>query len=247
MSLKFQVEHLFSRYVTSWDLSNQISQISKYYAYLADALDYRRVNIDADPELIQRFESVYLWLQDRLVVYPDSIRRQISEIVDRNSLCDLFAILSALSAKELAALRQRSLAFSVLDMFPSFGRRSSWSDDLKQLTMPQVLRAKMALKRLSQILQFAASIEVVDYDNTFFEFKDNYDPNIVDKNKLLTLVHYLNVQTNSIPDDTIRERLATKLADLEAEIRKPKNWGIYLTQVTPTSCGRQKQHFRCRR
>ena len=99
-----------------------------------------------------------------------------SEIVDRNSLCDLFAILSALSAKELAALRQRSLAFSVLDMFPSFGRRSSWSDDLKQLTMPQVLRAKMALKRLSQILQFAASIEVVDYDNTFFEFKDNYDP-----------------------------------------------------------------------
>ena len=80
MSLKFQVEHLFSRYVTSWDLSNQISQISKYYAYLADALDYRRVNIDADPELIQRFESVYLWLQDRLVVYPDSIRRQISEI-----------------------------------------------------------------------------------------------------------------------------------------------------------------------
>ena len=25
------------------------------------------------------------------------------------------------------------------------------------------------------------------------------------------------------------------------------DWGIYLTQVTPTSCGRQKQHFRCRR
>ncbi len=25
------------------------------------------------------------------------------------------------------------------------------------------------------------------------------------------------------------------------------NWGIYLTQVTPTSCGRQKQHFQCRR
>ena len=24
-------------------------------------------------------------------------------------------------------------------------------------------------------------------------------------------------------------------------------WGIYLTQVTPTSCGRQKQHFQCRR
>ena len=29
--------------------------------------------------------------------------------------------------------------------------------------------------------------------------------------------------------------------------RKYLNWGIYLTQVTPTSCGRQKQHFQCRR
>ena len=32
-----------------------------------------------------------------------------------------------------------------------------------------------------------------------------------------------------------------------AETYYNQNWGIYLTQVTPTSCGRQKQHFQCRR
>ena len=46
----------------------------------------------------------------------------------------------------------------------------------------------------------------------------------------------------------------TKMVDLgyllglgAHRMRNVKNWGIYLTQVTPTSCGRQKQHFQCRR
>ena len=64
-SLKFRIKDLFSGYGV-WNLSDKISHISQYYAYLSDALNYQRVAIDADPELIQRFESVFLWLQDRL-------------------------------------------------------------------------------------------------------------------------------------------------------------------------------------
>lgn len=229
-TLKFQIKHLFSPSGV-WNLSDQISQISQYYAYLADALNYQRVNIDADPELIQRFESVFLWLQQRLVVYPDSIRRQISNIVENNSLCDLFAILSVLSPKEINNFRQRSFVFSALYSLGFWGFwRPPRYDGLKQLTRSKVLGAKMALKRLSQVLEFAASIEVVDYDDTFGDFKDNFDPNIIDKAKLLTLVNYLHVQANSISDEAVRARLTTRLADLEAEIRKPKiRWGVIIT------------------
>ena len=224
--LKFRIRQLFSNSL-DWNLSKHISHISKYYAYLADALNYRRVNIDADPELIQRFESVFLWLQDRLVVYPDSIRRQISKIVEENSLCELFAILSVLSPEEIKNFQRKSLVFSVFDVF---WRRPSRSDGLKQLTRSKVLEAKMALNRLSQVLKFAASIEVVDYDETFVDFKDNFDPNIIDKTKLLTLVNYLHVQANSIADEAVRTQLTEKLADLEAEIRKPRvRWGVVIT------------------
>ena len=65
-------------------------------------------------------------------------------------------------------------------------------------------------------------VVLVDYDETLGDFKDNFDPNIVDKTKLLTLVNYLHVQVNSISDEAVRTRLTTKLADLEAEIRKPR-------------------------
>ena len=228
--LKFHIKCLFSRSMI-WDLSEQISHISEYYAYLASALNHRRANIDADPELIQRFESVFLWLQDRLVVYPDSIRRQISKIVEGNSLCDLFAILSVLSPAEVRKLQQKSRPFSVAAaLYPFNFRMASRSDGLKQLTRPKVLEAKMALNRLSQVLEFAASIEVVDYDETFGDFKDNFDPNIADKTKLLTLVNYLHSQANSISDEAVRTRLTKKLDDLEAEIRKPKvRWGVVIT------------------
>ena len=103
-----------------WDLSEQLSYISEYYAYLARALNHRRINIDADPELIQQFESLFLWLQDRLVVYPDSIRRQISKIVEENALCDLFAILSVLSPEEISKLQQKSRMFSMAAAFYPF-------------------------------------------------------------------------------------------------------------------------------
>ena len=227
--LKFHIKHLFST-STAWNLSDHISQISKYYAYLADALDHRRVNIDADPELVQPFESVFLWLQDRLVVYPDPIRRQISKIVEENSLCELFTILSVLSPEELDNLRWKRLVPSPLYEIPFLFWWTPRSDELKQLTRSKVLQAKMALTRLSQVLEFAASIEVVDYDETFGDFKDNFDPDIIEKAKLLALVSYLHVQANSISDEAVRKQLTKKLDGLEAEIRKQSvRWGVVIT------------------
>ena len=171
-----------------------------------------------------------MWLQDRLVVYPDSIRRQISNIVEKDSLCDLFAVLSVLSPKEINNIRQQSSVFSALYSFGFW--RTPRPDGLKQLTRSKVLGAKMALNRLSQVLEFAASIEVVDYDETFGDFKDNYDPNIIDKTRLLTLINYLHDQANSISDEAVRTRLTMRLDDLEAEIRKPKvRWGVIITGV----------------
>ena len=44
------------------------------------------------------------------------------------------------------------------------------------------------------------------------------------------MVNYLRVQASSISDEAVRARLTNKLADLEAEIRKPKvRWGIVIT------------------
>ena len=227
--LKLGIKQLFSSSLGR-NLNEQVSHVSKYYAYLADALDYQRLNIAADPELVQQFESVFLWLQDRLVVYPDSIRRQVSKIVEENSLCDLFAILSVLSPREIHNIqRNRLVTRFVLSALPFFSRLPQ-IDGFKQLTTTNVLKAKMALIRLSQVLEFAASVEVLDYDESFVDFKDNFDPNIVDKNKLLTLVSYLHVQVNSISDEAVRSRFVKKLADLEAEIHKPKvRWGVVIT------------------
>ena len=225
-SLKFRIKHLFSN-LGVWNPSDQLSQISEYYTYLADTLDYQRVKIDADPELIQRFESVYLWLQDRLVVYPDTIRRQISEIVEEASLCELFAILSTLSRRRLPNLRQRSLLLSVIEAIPFW--RAPRFDRLEPLRASKMLGAKMALNRLSQVLEFAASIEVVDFDETFSDFKEHFDPNLIDKTKLLALANFLLVQAKSIPEEGVRSQLTTKLEDLEAEIRKPRvRWGAVI-------------------
>ena len=68
-TLKFHIKHLFTNYL-DWNLSDHLSHVSKYYAYLADALNYRRFGIIAEPELIQRFESVFFVVTGQSSLLP---------------------------------------------------------------------------------------------------------------------------------------------------------------------------------
>ena len=216
--LKWEIKDLFSGSKV-WTLSEKISHVSEYYAYLADSLDHKRVSIDADPELIQRFESVFLWLRDRLLVYQDSFRQQVLKIEEKQSLCDLFTTLSVLPPEDLVSLRPKSLVASVFNVIAFW--RSPQPDVLAPLTGFRVFETKRALIRLSHILELVAA-EDVDYDNSFRDFKDYFDPDLIEKAKLLTLVNYLNVQAKAISDEMVRALLTEKLADLEDKIRNPR-------------------------
>lgn len=226
--LKWQIKRLFSDSEV-WTLSEKISHVSEYYAYLADSLDHKRISISADPELIQRFEAVFLWLRDKLVVYPDSFRQQILQIEEKLSLCDLFSTLSVLRSEDLDSLRPKSLLASVINVIAFW--RSPQPNVLDPLTEFKVFETKKALIRLSRILELVAA-EDIDYDRSFRDFKDHFDPDLIEKAKVLTLVNYLNVQAKEIPDEMVRARLTEKLADLEEKIRSPRvRWSSVILAV----------------
>ena len=227
-NLKWHIKRLFSD-SEYWTLSDKISHVSEYYAYLADSFDHKRVSVSADPELIQRFESVFLWLRDRLVVYPDSFRQQVLQIEEKRSLCDLFSTLSVLPSEDLDSLRPKSLSASVFNVIAFW--RSPQPDVLAPLTEFKVFETKKALIRLSRILELVAA-EDIDYDRSFQGFKDHFDPDLIEKSKILTLVNYLNVQAKEIPDEMVRALLTEKLADLKEKIRNPRvRWSSVILGV----------------
>lgn len=225
--LKWHIQTLFRRGIEH-DLPEDLRYVSDYYSYLADSIDHNKPEVTADRELIELFESVSLWLHDKLLSYPESVRHQVSDIFRSKDLCQVFAIISSLTEKEFRTMRRERIGRP----FP-ISLFLRWFFPILEdpnLTLAQLFEAKMALRRLAQILKFASSLDVVDYDETLRDFKNNYDPNLVDKNKLLALISLLRVQLSAVQEEDHRDKLSEKLDSLEAELKKPRvRWGIVIT------------------
>jgi hypothetical protein len=66
------------------------------------------------------------------------------------------------------------------------------------------------------------SLDTPEYDEPLAEARDNYDPNLVDKNKLGVLINLLRLQLSDVGDKGQRQRLLHSVDRLEAEVRRPK-------------------------
>ncbi len=230
--LKIQIQNLFSRYFDR-DPTENLRYVSEYFGYLADAIDYERFSINADKELVDSFESIYLWLQDELLYYPESIRNQVIEIVKNKELCEIFAIISNLSKEDLVKIwkRKKFKHNPILLLLLMFNRSFVLPPgDKEYITSTKLFDAKMGLRRLSQIVKFTSSQKLFDYDENFKDFKSNYDPNLINKNKIVTLINLLRVEAANIPDEENKKKLFEKLDNLESEVKRPKvRWAIVIT------------------
>jgi hypothetical protein len=182
--------------------------------------------VDVSNALLTRFESVCLLLRDRLRVYPETIRAQVEQILKDSGLERMFGVMAALDIEDWRRAALQSAFRRIMDTLPSFLMASPNPDIISLPTRQSMFEAKIALSRIAEILRYAASIEVVDYDSTTEGLKDHYDPSLVDKAKILTLLNLIRVQANDVPDIGVRSRLLENVDRIEGELRRPKpRWG----------------------
>ncbi len=213
------------------DLSRDFKYISDYYRYLAKCIDYQKFSINSDIELLEEFEAVHLWLQEKLLLFPDIIRKQVDEIFTDQKLCDVVSFMTNMSEEHVYEI-QRNKKFRRFPKLYSFlGVKLILPNEQSELIKEDTFFAvKMALSRLSQILKYASSVNVSNYDETIHEFKDHYNPELINKNKILTLINYLRVQIGNNPENENLEKISRRLDSLEAEIQRPKvRWALVIT------------------
>lgn len=229
---RLHLDLLFSRYIER-DPADDLHSIAEYLEYVAQRISYERLAIEVPPDFLSRFESACLLLRDRLRLYPDSIGVQVTEILKDSRLERIFAVFATLSERDLRRLQRQSLAWGLLAVLPyaRLARLSKADDDLLP-TRRSLFNAKIALTRLAQIVRYASSIELLDYDSGTEELKDHYDPALVDKAKILALINVLRVQANSVADSDIRQRLLERLDRLDEEVRRQKpRWGRIVASI----------------
>ena len=219
------VNFLFSHYLNQ-EPSEDLRVISKYFEHLGKQILYRPPRVDVSNALLTRFESVCLLLRDRLRIYPETIRAQVEQILKDSGLERMFAVMAALSTEEMKRTEMHNALSRAISALPSLFRPALNQDVISVPTRQSMFEAKIALNRIAQILLYASSIEAVDHDNTTNDLKDHYDPSLVDKARILTLLGLLRSQTNDVSDMDIRRRLLESADRIEEEIRRPKpRWG----------------------
>lgn len=230
-SQRLHVDFLFSKYVTR-DLAEELTDIADFFSFLSGRVLPRRLVVDVPPDLLERFEPVYLLLLDKLTLYPASIRAQVEEIVRQTNVCDLIAVAGVFQQGGRRRLRPfgfwRGLLSTVsLDV----GVKVTLNDSTTmRVTSDTLFRLQVALRRLAGIVRYASSIEFVDYDETFHTFKRNYDPDLVDRSKLLALINILRMEINSHPSSEEKDLLLGKLEHIEEELKRKKvRWGVVIT------------------
>ncbi len=230
--LKTRISLLFPKY-TEHNPSDDLEVISDYFKYLAEHINHRRLRVDGAEELVSTFESVFLLLEQHLLLYPETIRKQVTEILAESKVSGTLAIIVNVPSEEIFGARLVEqfgvILGRLLSAFIFMGRSLDLSTDNYGLTQKNLFKAKLALSRLSQILKYAATIKLVDYDVAFHDLKDHYDPDLIQKSKLIALVNILRVQVDILPDKEIAGRIITRLERLEEEIRKPSpRWGVII-------------------
>ena len=227
--MKLHIDLMFSKYIDH-EPAQDIQTISEYFQFIRKGIDHNKGEVDIDQSLIEQFEAICLLLKDRLLLYPEPLRIQIFEILKDDKLTQFFGVLATLDEDERLKLRRlHNLDRFIYAFLRFFGRvppPSGISIYKLWLTPEGLLNTKIALNRLSQILKYAATIELLDYDTGQSEFREHYDPDLVDKPKLIALINILRVQAKSIPDKEIKDKIFERVDQLENEVRKHKpRWG----------------------
>jgi hypothetical protein len=227
-----KIKWLFASYIQR-DTPDELKDIAEYFLFLAEKVNPRALSIDAPQNIINPFESVYLLLQDKLNAYPESIRHQVKEITEKNHICDIMAVAGSIDSKDIARIKFRNVFQTAMGLMPIIGgslKVSIANEEYVNIDNKQLFKIKVSLNRLSNILNYASSIELVDYDQSFHKVKENYDPDLIDKSKLLAFINILRVQVNNHPESKEKNTILERLENIETELRRPKaRWGIVIT------------------
>lgn len=225
-SVRQSVEWLFSTYIDS-DPQRDLETISKYFKFLGDGIDYKRMRVDFDSDLLESFEAVEMLIYDRLKFYPESISAQIKAIFQEDKVAQTLGLLANLSERDRIYTRYAGGIMHALSKFSGFfyGRSFNIIQDYG-ITQEGMLKTKVALKRASQLLKYAATLNVLGSYSEFRDFREHYNPDLVNRNKVLALINLLKVDLGRLPESEFKKSILSQLDDIDREAQKKSpRWG----------------------
>jgi hypothetical protein len=225
-NVRQSIEWLFSTYIES-DPQRDLEAISRYLKFLGDGIEYRRMRVEFEPDLLESFEAVEMLIYDRLKFYPESLSIQIKAILQEDKVAQTLGLLANLSERDRIYTRYAGGFMHALSRFGGmfYGRSFTLIQDFG-ISQEGMLKTKVALKRASQLLKYAATLNVLGSYSEFRDFREHFNPDLVNRNKVVALINLLKVDLRQLPESDFKKSILSQLDDIDREAQKKSpRWG----------------------
>lgn len=218
--------------LSQWgELPDKVRRSASVFRFVSSRLDPRSRTLDVPDEVATRFESVCLWVRKILPQLAPEVQEQAKKLIeDTNAEHTILAIhtLGDEHRRRLRFKQSASIAAALANMFGMFkiGIDDSTAAMLRE---EQLQSTKIALGRLAAMLDYAANDlnEIEDLDDLYF--RKHYDPQRVDRIRVITLLQTLKSQLEALPENDVRNRLIANVEELTREVQRPRpRWRSFL-------------------
>jgi len=206
-----------------------LKEIAEYYEYLSENLDFPSLGSDINFKLITSFESIWYILQYCLKDDDPKTLKTIEDIFKESNMFNFFSILAVLIPNNgLLRYRRRKLFRSISFTVPSIILNIKDNNaENNVINSDTVLGIKAAIFRVANIVRTINSDDFSEDIGLDRDIKTRYNPELIDKEKILALLELLKNNIISISETEDTKILLSKIDIIEIEVKKKQNikWG----------------------
>lgn len=222
------IERIFAQW---GDLQSQLHYAASLFRFVSAQIDPQHRILDVPDEVAMRFESVCLWVRKVLPQVAPEVREQALKLLNETNAERTIVALHTLGDQYRRRLRFRQSASLFAAMVRSFGMFKIGIDDstAEMLREEQLQSTKVALGRLSGMLDYAADDldDLEHLDDAFY--RPHYDPRQVDRGRIHSLLQTLESQLADLPETGVKKRLIANVEELKQEVQRPRpRWRAFV-------------------
>ncbi|NOY43354.1 MAG: hypothetical protein GXP26_16155 [Planctomycetes bacterium] len=220
------------RVFSNWgELKDRLRNAASYLRFIGSRLDPHTRDLRIPDELANRFESLSLWIRKIMPELPPEVREQAIALLDDTKTEQTIVTLHTLGEDIRRRLRFRQSSSFVVMFANVFGLfKTGLDESIAELVSEEQLQIiKVALGRLAGMLEYAAEDLSQDEEIDDIFYRQHYDPQLVDRARVLVLLNSITLQLESLPDDEVKKHLLQNVERLKREASRSRpRWRSFL-------------------
>ncbi|MDH5718950.1 MAG: hypothetical protein OEZ22_15085 [Spirochaetia bacterium] len=234
------IEKLLDSNKSAYEFHDALGIGRKYFNKCADCIYPTEIAIIDPDKILNRFEEVYLAIQDIICVFNTELSERISKIETKLDLSQNIVRLGMISSTEFSKKHLLSNIFKSIEFNVSSIKLAIPETGQTTLNTELLLELKTALTRLAGLTSVASKF-AKDWwreNEDVFVIKDFYDPRKTSKVYLKSLLDNvlsdLKEKPNNVPE-VIKIELTKEIEQTIKELDKRKtSWNSVLSKIAQT-------------